>query len=94
MDVSRRADVSRYFYFFLTPNIREDIVFTKLQKSREIFFFGETGKFAGISLRVLTMRGRRVHPQRGMRLVCVLAQGILDTFIMDGDLGDESEKLF
>ena len=45
MKRSRRVDGPRYFYFFITPNIREDIVFTKLKKVHESFFWGETGKF-------------------------------------------------
>ena len=37
MNVSRRADVPTYFYFFLTPNSREDIA---LVEKSQILFLG------------------------------------------------------
>ena len=52
MNSSRRVDVARYFYFFLTPSSREDIDFSNFQnlpKKRSCFLF--LGGFGNFSLR-------------------------------------------
>ena len=37
MNVSRRADVFAYFYFFRTPNSREDIAFRSFRENFDFF---------------------------------------------------------